>query len=226
MKNHIFILKYFCYFVSENAELIILATNDLQSLKQWFVRIAIEETIKKQLAPAVIGEVFVRKAVAGICLRACEESPSCHDKPGISTEFSDVIQTLLQSSEYEVRLAVLDFVISHLPSDVKPSSDCHTAPNEDVNDSRADSWMFGELESRFKRQLFTMAIKLEHHTDCLVKVTGHCYSQSILLKAFLLCSVFKIPTWSLVATLPIQNSHVLFVVGLLVFSDNSHSLLL
>ncbi|KAJ7373356.1 hypothetical protein OS493_012948 [Desmophyllum pertusum] len=60
----------------ELADMSDLAKNSLQSLKQWFESIAIEETITKRQPPIVIGDVFVKKAAAKIFLRACEELPS------------------------------------------------------------------------------------------------------------------------------------------------------
>lgn len=156
-----------------NSELIELAKRDLQPLKQWFENIAIEETTGKQVAGAVIGEVFVRKAVAGICLRTCEEYKPCHESedPQITTKHSEVIHTLLHSAEYEVRSAVLEFVISQLPSELNTRLDCEIAP--DTPDRRTASWIFGELESfKLKTRLFSMAMDTEHHVDCLVKVTS------------------------------------------------------
>ena len=176
MELYIFV---FFSFVLGNPELILLVKGHLQSLKQEFENMAIEETMSKQDASAVIGEVFVRKAVAGICLKACEESGN----QGVTSQYSDVIQTLLQSSEYEVRLAVLEFINSHLPAD--NSLDCEVELHEDALHSRAGSWMFGELDSQFKSQLFTMAMNVEHHADCLVKVFDYIlfifYSPSVHL---------------------------------------------
>ena len=154
-----------------------LAKRELQSLKLWFESTAIEETISKHSMRSVIGEVFVRKVLAGICLRACEESPSALSRKETSHEpvnsCSEVIPTLLQSSEYEVRLAVLDFIISHLPSDVNTSLDCEVALQKNPLNSREDSWIFRTLELQVKSQLFTMAMGAEHHADCLVKVTKY-----------------------------------------------------
>ena len=171
------LLNEFFFFCSlsdtGNSELIELAKRDLQPLKQWFENIAIEETTGKQVAGAVIGEVFVRKAVAGICLRACEEYKPCHesDDPQITTKHSEVIHTLLHSTEYEVRSAVLEFVMSQLPSELDTRLDCEIAPG--TPDRRTASWIFGELESQnLKTRLFSMAVDTEHHVDCLVKVTS------------------------------------------------------
>ena len=133
---------------------------------------AIEETTGKQVAGAVIGEVFVREAVAGICLRTCEEYKPCHesDDPQITSKYSEVIHTLLHSAEYEVRSAVLEFVISQLPSKLNTRLDCEIAP--DTSDRRTASWIFEELESfNLKTRLFSMAMDTEHHVGCLVKVT-------------------------------------------------------
>ena len=153
-----------------------LAKRDLQPLKQWFENIAIEETTGKQVAGAVIGEVFVRKAVAGICLRTCEEYKPCHesDDPQMITKYSEVIHTLLHSVEYEVRSAVLEFIIcQQLPSELNTRLDCEITPH--TPDSRTASWIFGELESQnLKTQLLTMAMETEHHVDCLVKVPCFC----------------------------------------------------
>lgn len=152
------------------SELIMLAKNDLQSLKQRFENIAIEETLNEQVGRAVIGEMFVRKAVAGISLRACEDYDVYREpeNPKLTRKHANVIQALLQSPEYEVRLAVLEFVISHLSSDTSANLDCKAAP--DSPRSKAGSWLRRELESQIKPQLFTMAMKTEHHVDCLVKV--------------------------------------------------------
>ena len=152
------------------SELIMLAKNYLQSLKQRFENMAIEETLNEQEARAVIGEMFVRKSVAGICLRACEDYDVYRepDKSKLTSKYANVIQALLQSPEYEVRLAVLEFVISHLSSDTSTSLDCKAASSR----SKAASWLLRELDSHFKPQLFTMAMKTEHHVDCLVKVIG------------------------------------------------------
>lgn len=176
-----YVLLFFCL-LSDMSD---LAKNSLQSLKQWFESIAIEETITKRQPPVVIGDVFVKKAAAKIFLRACEELPSSlssqshlavqfdvqESKHNLGTTVNcfEVIQILLQSSEYEVRLAVLEFVVSHLPN--KSIFDCKAVLEEDASDNGADSWIFDELDGQLKSQLFTMAIKVEHHTDCLVKVT-------------------------------------------------------
>lgn len=164
-------------FFSDNSGLIELAERNLQSLKQSFERMAIEETTNGQYCPALIGEVFVRKALAEICLKVCEEFPpdvTCltpPDEAENTTSCSDVILTLLRSSEYEVRLAVLEFIIFHLPSDTNISRDYEVDLRHSTEYGRTDSWVFGKLDSRVKSELFTMAMEVEHHTECLVKVT-------------------------------------------------------
>lgn len=166
------------FFFSDNSELIVSAEGNLQSLKQSFERMAIEETTIGQSCPALIGEVFVRKALAEICLKVCEEFPPVDvtcltppDEAEKTTSCSDVILTLLRSSEYEVRLAVLEFIIFHLPSDTNISRDYEVDLRQSTEYSRTDSWVFGKLDSRVKSELFTMAMEVEHHTECLVKVT-------------------------------------------------------
>ena len=166
------------FFFSDNSELIVLAERNLQSLKQSFEKMAIEETTNGQSCPALIGEVFVRKALAEICLKVCEEFPPVDvtcltppDEAEKTTSCSDVILTLLRSSEYEVRLAVLEFIIFHLPSDTNISRDYEVDLRQSTEYSRTDSWVFGKLDSRVKSELFTMAMEEEHHAECLVKVT-------------------------------------------------------
>ena len=173
-----FLCMYVCVFFSDNSELIVSAEGNLQSLKQSFERMAIEETTIGQSCPALIGEVFVRKALAEICLKVCEEFPpvdvTCLTPPDEAekiTSCSDVILTLLRSSEYEVRLAVLEFIIFHSPSDTNISRDYEVDLRQSTEYSRTDSWVFGKLDSRVKSELFTMAMEVEHHTECLVKVT-------------------------------------------------------
>lgn len=167
-----------------------LAKSGLQSLKQCFKSIAIEETVTKQEPSIVIGDVFVRRTVAKTFLRACEELPSAltakshlvvsrllpFDVQGFKENLEttvnclEVIQTLLLSSDYEVRLAVLEFVASHLPSGKNTSCECKAVFEDDMLDNKAESWVFEELEEKLKSQLFTMAMKVEHDTDCLEKV--------------------------------------------------------
>lgn len=168
----------FSLFFKDNSELIVSAERNLQCLKQSFERMAIEETTNGQSCPALIGEVFVRKALAEICLKVCEEFPpvdvtclTSPDEAEKTTSCSDVILTLLRSSEYEVRLAVLEFIIFHLPSDTNISRDYEVDLRQSTEYSRTDSWVFGKLDSRVKSELFTMAMEVEHHTECLVKVT-------------------------------------------------------
>lgn len=155
-----------------------LAERNLQSLKQSFEKMAIEETTNGQSCPTLIGEVFVRKALAEMCLKVCEEFPPVDvtcltppDEAEKTTSCSDVILTLLRSSEYEVRLAVLEFIIFHLPSDTNISRDYEVDLRQSTEYSRTDSWVFGKLDSRVKSELFTMAMEEEHHAECLVKVT-------------------------------------------------------
>lgn len=169
---------FFIIIFSDNSELIVLAERNLQTLKQSFENMAIEETTNGQHRPAVIGEVFVRKALAEICLKVCEEFSSVDvtcltppDEAEKTTSCSDVIITLLRSSEYEVRLAVLEFIIFHLPSDTNISRDYEVDLQQNTEYSRTDSWVFGKLDSRIKSELLTMAMQVEHHTECLVKVT-------------------------------------------------------
>ena len=168
-----------------------LARSGLQSLKQCFKNIAVEETITKQEPSIFIGNVFVRRTVAKTFLRACEELPSPLSsesrlevvrqlpfdvqgtKQNLETTVNclEVIQTLLQSPEYEVRLAVLEFIVSHLPSGKNTSCGREAVFEDDASDNKAESWIFEKLDGKVKGQLFTMAMKVEHHTDCLVKVT-------------------------------------------------------
>ena len=134
---------------------------------------AIRETLSPlpQDACFTIGKVFVEEAVVRICLRACEEwsavQPHSEDKTdshqdqrvcdlrlvptvalhAVSNLPCELISSLLQSSEYEVRLAVLEFIINNFSS-------C-----KDVL-----------TQVKIRSQLLSMAIKTEHHTDCLVKV--------------------------------------------------------
>ena len=151
-----------------------LARCDLQALKQCFENLAVQEILnKKEQMPSVIGGVFVKKALAGICLQVCKDytDPTGErDNTKVSSKYSDVIKTLLRSSEYEVRSVVLEFVLSQLPSVLNNSLECEIAL--DKNSSTTSSWtLIGLQSAQFKTQLFTMAIKAEQHVDCLVKVT-------------------------------------------------------
>lgn len=178
-----------------------VSKNGLLSLKQWFEFVAIEETVKNQTSSAVIGDVFVKKSAAEIFLKACEELPSAPNSksriPVTSQAQGDnqgsaenlvttancfeVIQHLLQSSEYEVRLVVLQFIVSHLPS--KENTDFETKAELEGNtpNEREHRWIFLELEENIKSQLFTMAVKSEHHDDCLVQVTTQEISEDLEL---------------------------------------------
>ncbi|XP_078352490.1 tRNA (32-2'-O)-methyltransferase regulator THADA-like isoform X2 [Oculina patagonica] len=167
-----------------------LAKSGLQSLENCFKSIAIEETITKQEPSIVIGDVFVKRTVAKTFLKACEELPSAltikshlvvsrqlpFDVQGFKESLEttvnclEVIQTLLLSSDYEVRLAVLEFVASHLPSGKNTSCGCKAVFEDDMLDKKEESWVFEELEEKLKSQLCTMAMKVEHDTDCLEKV--------------------------------------------------------
>lgn len=174
--SHVFCVCVF--FFSDNSELIVLAERNLRSLKQSFERMAIEETTNGQYCPALIGEVFARKALAEICLKVCEEFPPVDatcltppDEAEKTTSCSDVILTLLRSSEYEVRMAVLEFIIIHFASDTNIGRDYEVDLRQSTEYSRTDSWVFDKLDSRVKSELFTMAMEVEHHTECLVKVT-------------------------------------------------------
>lgn len=168
-----------------------LAKSGLQSLKQCFKSIAIEEIITKHEPSIAIGDVFVSTTVAKIFLRACEELPSALNSNShldVSSQIPfdvqqgfkqnldatvnclDVMQTLLQSSEYEVRLAVLEFVVSHLSFGNNTSFGCKAVFEDDALKNKTKSWIFEEFEGKLKAQLFTMAMKVENHTDCSVKV--------------------------------------------------------
>ena len=175
------VLCFLClcfFFFSDNSEVIVLAERNLQSLKQSFERMAIEETTNGRYCRALIGEVFVGKALAEISLKVCEEFPPVDvtcltppDEAEKTTSCSDVILTLLRSLEYEVRMAVLEFIIIHFPSDTNISRDYEVDLRQSTEYSRTDSWVFGKLDSCVKSELFTMAMEVEHHTECLVKVT-------------------------------------------------------
>ncbi|XP_068682323.1 tRNA (32-2'-O)-methyltransferase regulator THADA-like isoform X3 [Montipora foliosa] len=161
------------WFKHSDSDLNMLARCDLQALKQCFENLAVEEILnKKEQMPSVIGGVFVKKALAGICLQVCKDytDPTGErDNKKVSSKYSDVIQTLLRSSEYEVRSVVLEFVLSQLPSVLNNSLECEVAL--DTNSSTTSSWtLIGLQSAQFKTQLFTMAIKAEQHVDCLVKV--------------------------------------------------------
>lgn len=169
-----------------------LTKSGLQSLKQCFISVAIEEIITKQEPSIAIGDVFVRTTVAKVFLRICDELPSALSSNShlevssqipldVQQEFKqnldttvnclDVMQTLLQSSEYEVRLAVLEFVVSHLSFGKSTSFGCKAVFEDDALKSKTESCrIFEEFEGKLKAQLFTMAMKVESHTDCLVKV--------------------------------------------------------
>lgn len=168
-----------------------VAKSGLHSLKQWFNSMTIQEIITKQEPSILIGDVFVKRTLAKSFLRACEELPSALSSKSHLAIFKqlpadvqgfkemlettvncfEVIEALLQSSEHEVRLAVLEFLVSHLPSDKNTSFGSKAIFEEDALSNSADSWMFEKLEGKLKSQLFTAAVKVEHHTECLVKVT-------------------------------------------------------
>ena len=178
-----------------------VSKNGLLSLKQWFECVAIEETVKNQTSSAVIGDVFVKKSAAEIFLKACEELPSAPNSksriPVTSQAQGDnqgsaenlvttancfeVIQHLLQSSEYEVRLVVLQFIVSHLPSKENTDFETKAELEENTPNEREHRWIFLELEENIKSQLFTMAVKSEHHDDCLVQVTTQEISEDLEL---------------------------------------------
>ena len=166
------------------------AKSGLHALKQWFNSITIQEIISKQEPSVFIGDVFVKRTLAKSFLRACEDLPSAitsqthlaifkqvpsnfqGSKEVLETTVNcfEVIQALLQSSEHEVRLAVLEFIVSHLPSDKCTNIGGKAIVEEEALINSADSWIFEKLEGKLKSHLFTVAMKVEHHTECLVKV--------------------------------------------------------
>lgn len=156
-----------------DSQLIKLAWGDLLALKQWFENLAIEETLNKEdQTPAVIGGVFVSKALAGICLQACKDRTDEPEKLMIASKYSDVIQRLLHSCEYEVRSVVLEFFLSQLPSEPNNSLQCEISLDTTCSTTESCS-LIGFQTVHFNAQLFTMAIKEEQHVDCLVKVNSN-----------------------------------------------------
>jgi len=167
-----------------------VAKSGLHALKQWFNSVTIQEIITKQEPSNLIGDVFLKRTLAKSFLRACEDLPSSLTSQSHLTIFKqipsdfqgskeilettvncfEVIQALLQSSEREVRLAVLEFIVSRLPSEKHTSLSSKAIVEQDTSSNSADSWIFEKLEEKLKSQLFTLAVKVEHHTECLVKV--------------------------------------------------------
>lgn len=147
-----------------------MAWGDLLALKQQFEILAVEETLSDEdQTPAVMGGVFVSKALAGICLQACKERTGEPDKMMIASKYYDVIQRLLHSFEYEVRSVVLGFFLSQLSSEPNNSLQCESSLDTTCSTTESCSLIgFGTVH--FNTQLFTMAIKEEQHVDCLVKV--------------------------------------------------------
>lgn len=158
------------WFEHSDSELIKLAWGDLLALKQQFEILAVEETLSDEdQTPAVMGGVFVSKALAGICLQACKERTGEPDKMMIASKYYDVIQRLLHSFEYEVRSVVLGFFLSQLSSEPNNSLQCESSLDTTCSTTESCSLIgFGTVH--FNTQLFTMAIKEEQHVDCLVKV--------------------------------------------------------
>ena len=177
----------FFVFVSDMPD---MAKSDLHALKQWFNSIIIQEMITKQEPSIFIGDAFVKRTLAKSFLRACEDLPSAitsqsnlaifkqvssdcqgsKENSKTTVNCFEVIQTLLQSSEHEVRLDVLEFIFSHLPSDKHTSFGRDARGEEDALRNSTGSWKFEKIEGKLKSQLFTAAVKMEHHTECLVKV--------------------------------------------------------
>ena len=167
-----------------------MAKSALHALKQWFNSITIQEIILKQEPSNLIGDVFVKRTLAKSFLKACEDllsSPTSQSHLAIFKQIPsdfqgskeilettvncfEVIQALLQSSEHEVRLVVLEFIVSHLPSEEHTSLDSKVIVEQDTPSNSADSWIFEKLEETLKSQLFTLAVRVEHHTECLIKV--------------------------------------------------------
>lgn len=168
LKETLCSLKAFGVCFIADSELIKLAGGDLLALKQQFEILAVEETLSEEYqTPAVIGGVFVGKALAGICLQACKDRT---DEPDmIASKYYSVIQRLLHSCEYEVRSVVLEFFLSQLSSEPSNRLQCESSLGTTCSTTESCSLIsFGTVH--FNTQLFTMAIKEEQHVDCLVKV--------------------------------------------------------
>jgi len=167
-----------------------MVKSTLHALKQWFNSITIHEILTEQEPSNLIGDVFVKRTLTKSFLRAWEDllsSPNGQSHRAIfkliPSDFQsskdilettvncfEVIQVLLQSSEHEVRLAVLEFIVSHLPCEKHTSLGGKAIVEQDTPSHSADSWTFEKLEETLKSQLFTLAVKVERHTECLVKV--------------------------------------------------------
>lgn len=169
LKETLCSLKAFGVCFIADSELIKLAGGDLLALKRQFEILAVEETLSEEYqTPAVIGGVFVCKALAGICLQACKDRTDEPDKLMIASKYYSVIQRLLHSCEYEVRSVVLEFFLSQLSSEPNNSLQCGSSLGTTCSTTECSLISFGTVH--FNTQLFTMAIKEEQHVDCLVKV--------------------------------------------------------
>ena len=170
LKETLCSLKAFGVCFIADSELIKLAGGDLLALKRQFEILAVEETLSEEYqTPAVIGDVFVGKALAGICLQACKDRTDEPDKLMIASKYYSVVQRLLHSCEYEVRSVVLEFFLAQLSSEPNSSLQCESSLGTTCSTTESCSLIsFGTVH--FNTQLFTMAVKEEKHVDCLVKV--------------------------------------------------------
>ena len=99
----------------------------------------------------------------GILDVALALNPAQH--PGSKCQWFELISTLLQSSEYEVRLAVLEFIVNHLSL----GKDWYKLSCDEQVE--IDSAVFKGSAAKLQNQLFSMAMETERHADCIVKVT-------------------------------------------------------